>query len=214
MESSLPQSGQFLQAIRERDWDLEDFGIRIDDKAIKDLLLSDAFTQTFERLSADLMVTLPLNFSTTAAELNVISIVSLLNFASGYRMPLRNATGRGAWDNIRYLVIAMYIDSTTGAGDLLSAKGMSSVDEQKISNLLNVSIHEEKPHESIPGVTVGQLGGPIYELVLLIKRVFNETGTILVQNGYPDLGSFVKQSFEEGAKDPGNACSIIVERVG
>jgi len=90
---------------------------------------------------------------------------------------------------------------------------MKSIDEQKIAGLLNVSIHEEKPHESIPGVTVGQLSGPIYELVSLIKRVLNETGAILDQHGYPDLGSFVKQSFEEGCKTPDKACDIIVERL-
>jgi hypothetical protein len=209
-----PPSGQFIRSIRQHEWLLADFGIEIDDEAIKRLLVSPAFTKTFERLSQDLMITLPLNFSTFSAELNVISILSLLNFASGYRIPLRNATGRGAWDTIRYLVIAMYIDSTTGSGDLLSAKGMKAVDEQKISDLLNISIHEEKPHDSIPGVTVGQLGGPLYEMVSLIKRVLNETGSILDQHGYPDFGSFIKQAFEEGAKEPENACEIIVERVG
>jgi hypothetical protein len=210
----LPPSGQFIRAIREHEWRLEEFGIRIDEEAIKNLLLSPAFTLTFERLSQDLKVSLPLNFSSFSDELNVISIVSLLNFASGYRMPLRNATGRGAWDNIRYLAIAMYIDSTTGAGDLLSAKGMMSIDEQKISSLLNISIHEEKPHESIRGVTVGKLGGPLYEMVSLFKRVLNETGSILVQHGYPDFGSFVKYAFEDGSRTPEKACDLIVERVG
>lgn len=212
--TSLPSTGQFLRKVREREWRLEDFGIRIDDEAIRNLLVSPAFTETFGRLSQDLMIRLPLNFSTVSSELNIIATLSLLNFASGYRIPLRQATDRGAWDNIRYLVIAMYIDSTSGAGDLLSAKGMKVIDERRISSLLNISIHKESPHESIPGVSVGQLGGPLYEMVLLVKRLLNETGSILEEHGYPDLGSFVKQAFEQGAQSPGYACDVILERVG
>lgn len=147
---------------------------------------------------------MPLNFSSPLAELNVLAILSLLNFGSGYRVPLHEATGRGAWDSIRALVLSMYI---TDEG-LLTARGMQTADVGKVAELMRVNIHVEKPHESIPGVTVGELGGPMYELTTLITGVLNETGDILVGAGYPDLGSFVAQALELA-----NDAEAILERL-
>lgn len=93
-----------------------------------------------------------------------------------YRIPLREQTGRGAWDSIRALLFSLYI-SADGEEDL-SARGMKNITEAKITELMQVNSHVEKPHETIPGLVVGQLGGPIYELVQLITQVLNETGTV------------------------------------
>ncbi len=146
---------------------------------------------------------MPLNFSSPLAELNVLAILSLLNFGSGYRVPLHEATGRGAWDSIRALVLSMYITDER----LLTARGMQTADVGKVAELMRVNIHVEKPHESIPGVTVGELGGPMYELTALITGVLNETGDILVGAGYPDLGTFVAQALELA-----NDAEAILER--
>jgi hypothetical protein len=146
----------------------------------------------------------------------MLSVLSLLNFASGYRLALHQQTKRGAWDNIRALVFSMYITSTTGEeNDLLSARGMKAVHEAKIAELLGVDIHVEVPHATIPAVTVGQLGGPIYELVKLIARVLNQTGDVLLKGGYPDLGSFVLEALKEGNKSKSNGADIdiVLERV-
>jgi hypothetical protein len=211
----LPLCGQFVNAVIDHvhDWTLADFGITVDDKAIDDLLHSPALIETFPRLSNDLVIALPLKFSTVSAELNVISVLSLLNFASGYRMPLRNATGRGAWDTMRYLVLALYLESNSNE-NLLSAKGMAHIDVTKIATLLNINIHTESAHPTIPGLVVGEMGGPLFEICDLIRSVLNETGSILLQQGYPDFGSFVLECFKEGSKTPDMALDIIVERVG
>ncbi|KAL0580322.1 hypothetical protein V5O48_001659 [Marasmius crinis-equi] len=65
-------------------------------------------------------------------------------------------------------------------------------------------MYVEKPHSTIPGVTVGELGGPLYELVKLITGVLKETGKILLDSGYPDLGTFVAESLKEGARVKAN----------
>ena len=88
------------------------------------------------------------------SELNLLSVLSLLNFASGYRVPLHEQTGRGAWDNIRALTFSLFLSSTTET-DWLSARGMQTINEQLIAEHLRLSVHVERPHESIPGVTVG-----------------------------------------------------------
>lgn len=158
---------------------------------------------------------LPLNFSSSLDELNVLSVLSLLNFASGYRVPLHAQTGRGAWDSVRALVFSLYITSATGEGDLLSAKGLKSHNASKISELMGVNLHVERAHDTIPGVVVGELGGPLYNLVNQIVSVLNETGDILLNNGYANLGSFVAEALKESAKAPDGeaALEMVLEKV-
>lgn len=87
--------------------------------------------------------------------------------------------------------------------------------EQQVAQHMGVTIHVERPHETIPGVTVGELGGPIYELVKLISSTLTETGQILDASGYSELGGFVLESLKEGAKaDPSTSLGIVLERVG
>jgi hypothetical protein len=161
---------------------------------------------------------LPLNFSSPLAELNVLSILSLLNIASGYRVILHQQTGRGAWDCIRAFVFGLFLTSSTQGVDPLSAQGMANINEGQIAELLGVSIYTEKPHSTIAGLTVGETGGPGLEVVQLIKQLLNDTGKILVDNGYKDLGSFVAESLKEGknaTKSGGDeaAAEVVLERV-
>ncbi|KIM91974.1 hypothetical protein PILCRDRAFT_809971 [Piloderma croceum F 1598] len=197
-----PPSGSFLKSIRESSQLLcEKSNVRVTEVAIKRLLFSQAFAISFKRVSAFHGLAFPLKFASTLAELNLLSVLSLLNFASGYRIQLHTETGRGAWDNIRLLIFSLFLTSSTGGeGDLLSARGMQDIQEQKVAELMRVSLHVERPHESIPGVTVGEIGGPMHELVKLITGTLNETGLILVGAGYPDLGSFVLEALQEGEK--------------
>ncbi|KAL0562713.1 hypothetical protein V5O48_019368, partial [Marasmius crinis-equi] len=156
---SLPPSGSFLQAVRSSARGIrESTQIKINPQDVKRLLLSPPFTSSFQRVSQLHGLALPLNFSSPLAELNLISILSLLNFASGYRLPLHEATKRGAWDNIRALVFGMYISSAADEGDLMSARGMAAISEAKVAELMQVDMYVEKPHSTIPGVTVGELG--------------------------------------------------------
>lgn len=192
--------------------------LQITPASIKRLLTSAAFTTSFKRVSASHGLALPLNFPSPLAELNLLSILSLLNFASGYRIPLHAETGRGAWDCIRAFAFSLYLTSSVGEGNLLSAKGMQTITNGKTAELLGVNVHVEKPHESIPGLTVGELGGPLYELVKLITRVLNETGEALENTGYPDLGTLVAESLKEGAKISASAgadagLDVILEKV-
>ena len=113
----------------------------------------------------------------------------------------------------------MYLTSLTGEdSELFLAKGMQTIQEQQVAELLQVGIHVERPHETIPGVTVGELGGPMYEVVALLTRTLNETGEVLVNSGYKDMGSFMVEALKEGEKKktadtPGADVEIILERV-
>jgi hypothetical protein len=65
---------------------------------------------------------MPLKYPSVAAELNVISILAVLDVTLGCRAPLYEATGRGAHGNIRILVMALYLSSTTEEADYMSAE--------------------------------------------------------------------------------------------
>ncbi|KAG6866612.1 hypothetical protein C0991_000722 [Blastosporella zonata] len=196
----LPASGTYLKSIRESSRHLrQKAGISITPEAINRLLLSPAFTTTFKRVSRAHGLALPLNFSSPLDELNLLSILSLLNFASGYRVQLHSEVGRGAWDTIRAFAFSLYLSSSID-GDLLSAKGIAAIDVAKVAELMGVNVHVERPHDTITGLTVGHLGGPMFELVNLVTGVLNETGNVLVNMGYPNLGAFVAEALKEGAK--------------
>lgn len=175
---------------------------------------SPLFKTTFDKLSLAHGVGLPLKFPSVLAEVNLISVLSLLNFAHGYRIPLRKATGRGAYDNIRALIFGLYLASSN-EDDLLSSRGMKDISSTRVADLMQLTnyLHVEKPHPTIPGLTIGELGGPLYELVGLVTKVLNETGTILVNGGYPSLGAFVLEALTEGervGKETGNGVDVEV----
>jgi hypothetical protein len=150
-------------------------------------------------------------FPSILSKLNLISVLNLLNFASGYRVPLHQQTGRGAYDSIRVLVMSMYLSSNTDGENYLSARGMATVTDQKVAEFMGLlgAIHVEKPHDTLPGIVVGELGGPAYELIRLVTRVLNETGEVLRDLGYPDLGTFVLKALQEAKGDP----EIVIQRV-
>jgi len=196
--------GSFIDAVRESSKLLtERTKISINQNAVEKFLLSPAFTASFERLKVTHGQILPLKYPSVAAELNVLSILTVLNMASGYRVPLHKTTGRGAYDNIRMLVMALYLTSTMEV-DYMSARGMVILDHQKVADLMGVlgHIHIEAPHKSLPGITVGELGGPIFELVRIITKILNETGQALQSGGYPDLGTFLLEALKKAKGDP------------
>jgi hypothetical protein len=91
----------------------------------------------------------------------------------------------------------------------MGAHGMKVVSRARIAELMQLTnhIHTEKAHPSIPGLTIGELGGPLYEFVNQITSVLNETGTILLNRGYSSLGAFVLDALKksqngEGLVDP------------
>ncbi|TFK25496.1 hypothetical protein FA15DRAFT_617507 [Coprinopsis marcescibilis] len=198
---SFPPSGQYLKTIRQSARKLcEKAQVTIKDDAIEHLLVSSAFKETFDQLSSFPGLALPLKFASHLDELNVLSILGLLQFGTAFEIPLRAQTGRGAGDAIKALIFAMYITSNGDEGDLLSSNGISTIALAKVAELLGVDVMIEKPHETLVGVTVGALGGPLYTFVQLVTRALNETGAALLASGYPNLGLFVVEALKEGQR--------------
>ncbi|TEB37545.1 hypothetical protein FA13DRAFT_1726658 [Coprinellus micaceus] len=197
---ALPSSGNYLSSVRESSRKLcQESNITIDQNNIERLISSDVF-KSLDHATSLPGVALPLNFASALDELNVVSVLALLNFGTSFDGPLRTQTGHGASNAIKALIFGMYITSTPSEGDYLSANGLRSISAAKIAELIGVDIHIERPHPSLPGVTVGELGGPLYEYVLLVTQTLNETGKILLDHGYPNLGFFVVEALKEAKK--------------
>jgi hypothetical protein len=143
-----------------------------------------------------------------------LSILSLLNTLSGYRLPLHAATGDGAYQNVTKILLGLFISGDEN----LSAKGLKELKEQEVAGIMGVSLFSEKPHDTLPGVTVGVKGGLVAEAVGLIVKACNETGEILVREGYDSLGDLVVEILDEAEnvveeKDELAGCDHFVERV-
>jgi hypothetical protein len=118
---------------------------------------------------------------------------------------------------MRAFVFSLYITSSADEEDLLSARGKQN-SETRVAELMRVNVHTERPHETLQHVTIRELRGPTYDLVKLVTRVLNETGGILVNMGYPDLGMFVSEALKEASKAPSGRSNhadvqVILERV-
>ncbi len=94
---------------------------------------------------------------------------------------------------------------------------MRALTASKIAELMHINLHVERPHEKISGVTIGELGGPLYELVKMITETLNETGEILEKSGYKNLGSFVLEALQQAGKaqesSTDEAVEVVLERV-
>ncbi|KAG8712493.1 hypothetical protein FRC11_015026 [Ceratobasidium sp. 423] len=206
MSAPLPLSGSYISSVRTSCHSLRlASNITIPPSQIEALLRSPALSETFTRLSSVHGTNFPLSFPSLKSEINFLATLALLNFASGYREALHKATGRGAYDNIRLLVMGMYIDSDS----LMSAREWTNLSDGQIAQLLNVSIHQERAHETIPGLVLAERGGELSELVGLIGQTLREAGEVLVQGGYEDLGALVV----EGLGVARGSAEVLVERL-
>lgn len=148
------------------------------------------------------------------SEINFLAILSLLNTLSGYRLPLHKATGDGAYQNIIKILVGLFI---TG-DDKLSSKGLKELSADEVAGIMGVSMFSEKPHDTLPGVTVGTKGGDVAEAVDLVVKACNETGEALLDNGYKSLGDLVVEILDEAekiteSKGDGAGADHFIERV-
>ena len=132
-----------------------------------------------------------------------MAILQLLNFGSGYRVELKRLTGRGAFDTIRALVIALHISQ----GDL-SAKGLEKAAIDDIASMAQIPISEEVDHPTIQGLKV-EKPTKLAKLAKEIVFVLRSTGEILRSGGYQSLGTFI---IECGKRSQGSA-SVFVHHV-
>ncbi|GAK66481.1 uncharacterized protein PAN0_013c4703 [Moesziomyces antarcticus] len=194
--SPLPRDPAYIAATRQSCASISTSLGLTPDAASIDRFLRTLDQATYNRLRTQHGLAFPLRFPTPTAEINFIAILSLLNALSGYRTAFHKATGAGAYQNIVRLMIGLYIsggdeDRQVGSANL-TAKGMRTMTEAKIVELLGVSVHEERPHDSLPGVTVGIKGGEMNDAVQLILTAMQNVGRKLTDLGVDSMGAYLE----------------------
>ncbi|KAI5481262.1 DUF2419 family protein [Pseudohyphozyma bogoriensis] len=153
-------------------------------------------------------IRLPLRFDSDEEELNVICILSLLNFLSGYRHPLHRLTGRGAWSTILTLVLAAHLSGPSTSSPLTAA-GMIASTPSTLASLINIKTHVEKDHPTLgAAVKVGEKDADAFEVLELLAGTLNETGKVLQKEGKKDLGAWLGAKLDETG---GDAPKMVVE---
>lgn len=148
----------------------------------------------------------------------IIFMIQQLNFGTSYDATLLAAKERGAFDMMRAFVFSLYLSSTGSSddGDLLSTDGMQNMTRDRVAQHMQLSIHVEKPHPTMPAITVGEVGGPHLEFVELVAGVLKQTGEVLKSSGYPSLGAFLWESLKEAKRvgSDGRAdVDVVVKRL-
>ncbi|KAI7868908.1 hypothetical protein BDF14DRAFT_1874459 [Spinellus fusiger] len=142
-------------------------------------------TATFEELSTDSPMRMPLKFSSMAEEINFIAFIDLLNFGSGYRLPLHAAIDRGAFDTIRFGAMSFHIGGTPMTAEKF--KDLSAFD---ISEIFQIPIDRDVHPPDMPFVTMTE-ATELKPLAASIASVLNTTGEFLKDNHYKDMASFI-----------------------
>ncbi|KAI9466528.1 hypothetical protein BX667DRAFT_504387 [Coemansia mojavensis] len=130
---------------------------------------------------------LPLVFDNMAQELNLIALLDLLQFGSGYRKELHTATGRGASDTIRFGCISMHISQT-----LIDAKGLQALTLGDISQHFDIPLFgDECPMAQGSSAVMVSQASELRPLAECILGCLQDTGKRLELGGYSSLADFI-----------------------
>ncbi|WFC99360.1 hypothetical protein MYAM1_002104 [Malassezia yamatoensis] len=166
--------------------------IAISDDRIRDFF-AKLDTDRFQKLKNEHGLIFPLKFPSFSEEINFICVLSLLNACSGYRQTFHKVTGHGAADNIRRLLLGMYLSDEKA----LSAENLTKVTATQLATVLGVDTHTESQHPTLPFVTMGNIGGPLHEPLQLIATACQAAGQFLEKNGQKSLGLYVLDACSE-----------------
>ncbi|RUP43059.1 hypothetical protein BC936DRAFT_137697 [Jimgerdemannia flammicorona] len=157
----------------------------------------------FSDLSDDSTVRMPLKFDTTQQEINFIAFVDLLNFGSGYRVPLHEATGRGAFDTVRFGAMSHHI-----GGLPWTASHFHSTTVFEVAQTFQIPLDREVHPEGMPFLTMSE-PHELRKLAEAITSVLNETGQVLLNGGYANMSQFILQATKPEQGRPPSAVGLV-----
>ncbi|PKK74597.1 hypothetical protein RhiirC2_656249 [Rhizophagus irregularis] len=180
--------GNFVQAVRTSCHACRERSrILINEDAIRDFIQNIDISH-FQKLSKSDGLQMPLKFDTLEQELNIIGLIGLLNFGSGFRKELHEECGRGAFNTIRYGVMSIHITSSP-----LSAHALRSLTLSEVSSFFQIPLQVEIVHPTIEAIKVSE-PSKSRALVELITWTLNDTGRILEENGYKNFAAFILEA--------------------
>ncbi|CAO0801885.1 unnamed protein product [Mucor circinelloides] len=192
-------NGNFIEAVRTscRSF-VEQSPVEISQQGIESFLGKLDKLQ-YEELSDDVTIKMPLKFETVNDELNFITVIDLLNFGSGYRVPLHELAGRGAFDTIRFGAMSFHI-----GGKPMDAETFKNSTIFEVAEIFQIPIDREVKHEKLDFVTLTEPTA-LKPFAAGLTAVLNTTGEYLQAHNYKDLAQFI---MEHVKANPQNATSL------
>jgi hypothetical protein len=135
---------------------------------------------------------LPLRFESEMQKLNFYAVLHLLNFASGYRLILKQATGSGAFESIIRLLTGCHLSQGK-----LDADWMVSVDAATIGDLMAIDMTVDKPHETLGAALSIVEASPAAAVAHQVASALQTTGQFLKQQKVDTLAEYVQRAAQE-----------------
>ncbi|KAI8364973.1 hypothetical protein BD560DRAFT_436639 [Blakeslea trispora] len=202
--SSLPE-GNYVEAVRSSCARfIEQSPITIAQEGI-DRFLTQLDRQQFDELAFDSTMKMPLRFNTLEEEINFITFIDLLNFGSGFRVPLHQLVDRGAFDAIRFGAMSFHI-----SGKSMNAKTLQNMSIFEVAEIFQLPIDREVRHETLDFVTLTEPTA-LKPFAAGLTTVLNTTGDYLVAHQHQDLADFILHHVKQHPQQAAYLVSQLVQ---
>jgi hypothetical protein len=128
----------------------------------------------------------PLDFPDEKSEVNFHIVLHLLNFGHGYRHPLHDLRDAGAWQTMKSGVEELQRRSDTG---IITAQTLTELSREGIIDAFDLGIRAQEGKRNAD--TTIELN----PLVDMIAAVAHDSGSRLLDIGFPDFASFVYSDY-------------------
>ncbi|KAF9434773.1 hypothetical protein BGZ76_007434 [Entomortierella beljakovae] len=161
----------------------ESSNIKIDQDAIT-RFLTDLTQESWSKHSVANGMAFPLRFDSLEQEVNILSLIDILNTGHGFRKELHEDSDRGAFETIVFGIMSFHISSTE-----TSAENLSKLTAWEVGTHFGITMQKDEP-SPLAHVTLSK-PSVASKLAGQIQGVLNETGNVLKQKGFATLGAFV-----------------------
>ncbi|CAI2168159.1 5552_t:CDS:2 [Funneliformis geosporum] len=180
--------------------------IQINEDAITDFI-QNIDPNHFQELTKSDGLQMPLKFDNLGQELNIIGLISLLNFGSGFRKELHKECGRGAFNTIRYGIMSIHITSSS-----LSARTLRSLTLSEVSSFFQIPLNVEVTHPTIEAIKISE-HSKSRRFAELITWTLNDTGRRLEEYGFKSFAAFILEAAKPASPDEKSKASKFVEKL-
>ncbi|KAG0264926.1 hypothetical protein BG011_005848 [Mortierella polycephala] len=161
----------------------ESSNIKIDQDAII-RFLTNLTQESWSKHSVANGMAFPLRFESLEQEINILSLIDILNTGHGFRKELHEDSDRGAFETIVFGVMSFHISSTA-----IDAEGLAKLTGWEVGTHFGITMQKDVPSE-LEHVTMSK-PSVASKLAGQIQGVLNETGRILKEKKFDTLGAFV-----------------------
>ncbi|KAG0032720.1 hypothetical protein BGZ81_010228 [Podila clonocystis] len=179
----------------------ENSNIQLDQVGI-DRFLTELTQESWDKHSVANGMSFPLRFETLEQEVNILSLIDILNTGHGFRKELHEDSDRGAFETIVFGIMSFHISSSP-----TNAEALAKITGWEVGEHFGITMQKDAPSE-LAHVTLSK-PSVASKLAGQIQGVLNETGSILKKLKFETLGAFVIDAAKK-ANGSGEAFSRIL----